>query len=193
MQNSFYTDEELQQLRLKYIGSNVKISRKSSIYNPECISINSNVRIDDFTILSGQIEIGSNIHISAYTALYGSHRIVIEDFCTISARVLIFSATDDYGGDYLTNPTIPTVFRNVISGQIVIKKHTIIGAGTIILPNVTIGNGVAVGAMSLVKENLAPWIMYAGIPTKKIGNRSKGLLRIVEGMWNGSDSKNNIV
>lgn len=182
MRDSFYTSEELLQLGLKKFGDNVKISRKSSIYNPEGICINNNVRIDDFTILSGRIEIGSNIHISAYTALYGSYGIVIEDFCTVSARVLIFSATDDYGGDYLTNPTIPPEFRNVISGPVCIKKHTIIGAGTIVLPAVTIGNGVAVGAMSLVKENLAPWIMYAGIPAKKIGNRSKGLLQMVEGI-----------
>ena len=55
--NSFYTVEELGKIGFKKLGKNVLISKKSSIYTPENISIGDNVRIDDFTILSGTIEI----------------------------------------------------------------------------------------------------------------------------------------
>lgn len=35
------------------------------------MTIGSNVRIDDFCILSGRLEFGSYVHIAAYSALYG--------------------------------------------------------------------------------------------------------------------------
>lgn len=64
---SFYTEKELPSLGLKKYGRNVKISRHASIYGAQNISIGDNVRIDDFCILSGHIELGSYIHIAAYS------------------------------------------------------------------------------------------------------------------------------
>jgi galactoside O-acetyltransferase len=66
MDNSFYSEIELSKLGLKDYGKNVLISKKCSIYSPEKISIGNNVRIDDFCILSGNIILGSNIHISTF-------------------------------------------------------------------------------------------------------------------------------
>ena len=65
MSNSFYSEKELQQMNFKYIGKNVLVSRKASIYGIENISIDDNSRIDDFCILSGNITIGKNVHIAA--------------------------------------------------------------------------------------------------------------------------------
>ena len=89
---SFYSDDELQQIGFKSIGKNVKISRKASIYSPQNISIGDNVRIDDFCILSGNITLGSHIHISAYVALYGAMGIVMENYSGISPKSVIYSA-----------------------------------------------------------------------------------------------------
>lgn len=77
---SFYTEEELKGLGFRHIGNGVCISRKASIYGAQNISLGDHVRIDDFCILSGRIEIGSYVHVAAYTALYGgSDGIFIED------------------------------------------------------------------------------------------------------------------
>lgn len=57
-ENSFYTREELLSLGIKSVGENVYISRKSSFYGCSEISIGSNVRIDDFCILSGRVHLG---------------------------------------------------------------------------------------------------------------------------------------
>ena len=97
---SFYSKEELKKLGIKEIGENVFISKKASIYSPEKIKIGNNVRIDDFCILSGDIEIGDYVHIAAYVALYGKYGIKIGDFCGCSARCTIYSATDDFSGEY---------------------------------------------------------------------------------------------
>ena len=96
--NSFYSEKELMELKLKKIGSNVKISRKASIYLPEKIEIGNNVRIDDFCLLSGNVLIKDNVHISAYTALYGGGKIEIGNFSGCSPRCTLISASDDFSG-----------------------------------------------------------------------------------------------
>lgn len=182
--NSFYTNDELLNIGFHSIGNNVLISRKTSIYTPENIDIGNNVRIDDFTILSGKISIGNYIHIAAFSALYGSCGIELHDFVNISAKVLIYSVSDDYSGEYMTNPMIINEAKNVDGGKVIIKKHAIVGADSIIMPNIVINEGAAVGAKSFVKNNLEQWSIYVGVPAKKIKDRSKNLLKFEEKYYN---------
>lgn len=176
--DSFYTIEELNKLGLKQIGNNVLISKKASIYSPEKITIGNNVRIDDFCILSGSIEIGNYVHISAYTALYGNKGIKISDFSGCSARCIIYSATDDFSGEYMISPMVPEELTNVIGGKVVLEKYVQLGANTVVMPNLIIEEGVAVGAMSFVNKSLEKWNIYAGIPCKKLKPRSKNILNL---------------
>lgn len=186
MTTSFYSNEELLELGFKNIGSNVKISRKSSIYTPGEIIIGDNVRIDDFCILSGSITIGSFVHISAYTALYGRYGVVLEDFVTVSGRVLIYSQSDDYSGEFMTNPMVPEEYTNVTGGRVYLKKHSIVAAGSVVFPGITIGEGAAVGAMSLVNKNLDGWFIYAGIPARQIKERKKNIIELEKRLRNNS-------
>ena len=174
--DSFYSEKELLEIGFKSIGRNVKLSRKASIYSPENISIGDNVRIDDFCILSGKITLGSNIHISAYVALYGSMGIEFEDYSGISPRSTIYSAMDDFGGDFLIGPIHPERFTNVMGGKVIVKKYCQIGCNCVVFPNIIINEGAIIGAMSLVNKNIQPWTINVGIPTKEIRKRSKGLL-----------------
>jgi acetyltransferase-like isoleucine patch superfamily enzyme len=178
MGSSFLSKTELKKIGFGHTGENVKISRNSQVYQPELISLGNNVRIDDFCILSGKITIGSSVHISAYTALFGKAGITIEDFVSISSRVNVYSVNDDYSGKFLTNPTVPEDLRNVTAKPVILKKHVIIGAGSIILPGVVINDGAAVGALSLVNQSLDPWKIYAGIPCKSVKNRNRDLLTL---------------
>jgi len=177
--NSFYTEQELSGLGLKSYGKNVLISRKISIYSPENISIADNVRIDDFCILSGSITMGSNIHISPYCVFYGSMGIEMHDYSGFSPRCTVFSASDDFSGNYLMSPMNDKSKTNVTGGKVLIKKYSQIGAGSIIMPSVVINEGVAVGAMSFVNKNLEEWGIYAGIPAKRIKERERGLLKLL--------------
>lgn len=173
---SFYTEEELTQLGLKSYGKDVRISRYARFYGVETISIGDNVRIDDFCILSGHIMIGSHIHISAYAALYGAMGITLEDYSGISPRSTIYSAMDDFSGDYLIGPIHPKEKTNVQGGPVVLRKYTQLGANCVIFPNVEIAEGAVVGAMSLVTKSLEPWTINLGIPTKVIKRRTCKLL-----------------
>ena len=187
--NSFYSRDELINLGLKAFGEDVRISRKSSIYCAEKISIGNHVRIDDFCILSGSIELGNHIHIAAQAGLFaGRSCIRLADFTSVSSRVMIYAENDDYSGASLANPMVPDEYRNTSCGEVHLKKHSIIGSGSTVLPNISIGEGTAVGAMSLVTEDLEPWSIYAGIPAKKIKDRSKALLKY-EKLINADNSK----
>jgi galactoside O-acetyltransferase len=179
MKNSFYSFQELKKLGLKSFGKGVFISRKASIYSPENIEIGDNVRVDDFCILSGRIKIGSFVHISAYTAMYGKFGIEMDDYSGLSPRCTVFSASDDFSGEFLIGPMINQKYTNVIGGSVFINKFVQVGAGCVILPNLTINEGVAIGAMSLVNKSLKEWCIYTGIPAKFIKIRSKKILELI--------------
>jgi len=178
---SFYSQDELAELGFAHIGEKVYISRKASIYGANNISIGNNVRIDDFVILSGKIEIGDNVHIAAASLLYGGSKgIEICDFANISSRVAMYAVSDDYSGESLTNPMVPDKYKNVVEEKVVIERHVIIATGSTVLPGVRLGEGCAIGAMSLVKADVKPWVIAAGIPVKYIKDRSKKLLELEE-------------
>lgn len=180
---SFYDSEELSVLGFKSLGANVQISKAACIIGSENISIDDNSRIDAFTLLSGSgghIVIGRNVHIASFVSLIGRGGIVLGDFSGLSHGVRVFSASDDYSGEYMTNPTIEPKFTNIHEGEIRICEHVIIGANTVILPGVEIATGTAVGAQSLVTKSLSQWGIYSGIPARLIKPRSKGLLKYIE-------------
>jgi len=174
----FYTKKELEKIGFKSLGDNVLISTKCSIYNAKNIEIASNVRIDDFCVISageGGIKIGNYVHIAVFCSLIGNGKIIFDDFSGLSSRVSIYSSTDDYSGNFLTNPTVDKKYTNVISGEVRLGKHVIIGAGSVILPNVNIGDYSSVGALSLVTKNIEKSKIVVGIPSKVIKNRENNL------------------
>ncbi len=177
--SSFYSDAELVGMGFGHLGKGCKISRFARFYGIGNISIGNNVRIDDFCILSGHITIGSNIHISAFVALYGAKGIVIEDYSGVSPHSTIYSAMDDFSGNYLVGPIHPEEFTNVTGGTVTLKRCVQIGCNSVVFPNVTIGEGSIVGAYTLVRYSLEPWCMYVGIPARKLKERSKEMLKFI--------------
>lgn len=176
-----YTEDELKSLGFRSVGKNCLISKQASFYGAQRISIGDNVRIDDFCVFSAGesgIKIGNNIHIAIQSSLIGAGEIILEDFCNLSARVAIYSSSDDYSGEYMTNPMVPKKYTNVSSGKVWLKKHVIIGCGSVVLPNVTIGECSAIGALSLVKSSIDDYTIAAGSPAKKIKNRKSNLKKL---------------
>jgi acetyltransferase-like isoleucine patch superfamily enzyme len=60
--------------------------------------------------------------------------------------------------------------KMIIKGKIEIGSDSWIGAGAIILPGVKIGNGVIIGANSVVKDDAPSYTVWAGSPARKIRN-----------------------
>jgi len=176
---AYYSEANLRKIGFKHIGKNVKISDKSSIYEPEKIEIGDNSRVDDFCVLSGNLKLGRNIHITVYCNLAGGEEgIIIDDFATLAYGVNLFTQSDDYLGYAMTNSTIPIEFKKEKKEKIHIHRHVIIGAGSYILPGVTLYEGTSVGSMSLMLKSSIPWKVYVGIPAKVVKDRKKDILEI---------------
>lgn len=173
--------EAAEMLGFASLGSNVQISDKASFYGTGRIELGSNIRIDDFCVLSAGangIVIGDHVHIAVYSSLIGAARIHISDFCNISSRVAIYSSNDDYSGGAMTNPTVPSKYTDVTHADVFLGKHVIVGSGSIILPGVVLEEGVAVGALSLVHKRCEAFGIYAGNPVRRIKNRKLDLLKM---------------
>lgn len=179
--SGFYSRQELEAIGFRSLGANVKIDCNIVIVCPENIEIGNDVRIDSYCSLlasGGSLQIGSYVHIGAYSYLNAGAGIAIENFCGLSQGSRIYSRTDDYSGECLTNPTVPSEYNNIIEGKVTFQKHSLIGSGTVVLPGVTLGEGASVGALSLVLRSLDPWYVYMGAPTRKLWPRSKKILEL---------------
>jgi galactoside O-acetyltransferase len=181
----YYNESELSSLGFRKLGRNIKIARDAIVIGFENIEIGSNIQIDSnvtFAVSKGFLALGNYIHIGGSSHLSCSGGISISDFATISQGVRIYSASDDYSGEAMTNPTLPANYVNVFKAQVNIEEHVIIGSGSVVLPGLTLRKGTAVGALSLVKESTEEFSIYAGSPAKKIGDRSKKILQIAKNL-----------
>jgi galactoside O-acetyltransferase len=179
-ETGYFTEDDLVNFGFKSVGKNVKIAKNCTISGLSNISIGDNVIIDAFCsiIATGEesLHIGSFVHIGAFCHLLANAGIEIKDFSGLSQGVKIYSKSDDYSGKSMTNPTIPGKYKCIKKGKVIINEHVIIGANSIVLPNVTIGEGTSVGAVSLVTSNLDSWTIYFGNPLKRLTKRSQELL-----------------
>ncbi len=178
---AYYLEDELRSFGFRSLGKDVRLSRNASVYGADKISIGNHVRIDDFCVMSageGGIFLGDYIHIAVYSLIIGKGAVTLEDFVNISSRVSIYSSNDDYSGVAMTNPMVPDCYTNVKVDDVKICRHSVIGSGTVVLPGVLIGEGVAVGALSLVNHNCKPFGIYAGIPASRIKERKTDFLEL---------------
>jgi lipopolysaccharide O-acetyltransferase len=73
-----------------------------------------------------------------------------------------------YKGEFHSDPSIPPVKRDLISSPIVIGNNCWFGDRVFIMPGVTIGDGVVVGAGSIVTKDIPANSLAVGAPAKII-------------------------
>jgi galactoside O-acetyltransferase len=171
----FLSESEIRKIGFKIAGEYVLIDSSAVFFHPENISLGSRVRIDGHVMMTARasIQIGSHVHVSWGCLIYGDSPIVLEDFCGLGPRVSILGSTDDYVGGALTNPTVDNDLRNEKFGPVRLGRHVVVGSGSIISPNVTIGTGASVGALSHVCTSLPEFTVSSGNPAKPILPRDK--------------------
>jgi galactoside O-acetyltransferase len=171
--------DELRRLGIGSVGEDVRVDPTARLLGISRLHIGSHVRIDAFCVLSagaGGIHVGDHVHIAAFVFMAGGARIEIHDFAGVSGRASLYSSNDDYTGATLTGPTVPDELRDVAEAPVTIGRHAVVGAGSIVLPGVTVGEGSASGALSLVKRDVEPFTIVGGVPARPIGTRSRGVL-----------------
>ncbi len=161
--------------KLKKCGKNVIIGKTVRIRYPELVEIGNNVIIDDFTYISTRLIIRDNVHIASGCKIIGGPQAFVEmrQFSTLAPNVILSAGSDDYLSGIAT-PLVPHEYKgNAEIGEIIINKHCIVGAGSVVLPNITFEEGSCVGALSLVNKNLDAYTLYAGIPARFLKKRDK--------------------
>ena len=186
----YLSRESLQAMGFARLGSNVKISDKAAIYGASEMVIGDNSRIDDFCVVSGKLSLGRNVYIGPGGLIAGgSPGIVFEDFATLAYHVQVFTQSDDYSGQTMTNSTVPSRVKSEIKARVRIGRHSILGAGSIVMPSVSLAEGTALGAMTLVLRSTEPWGIYVGRPAKRLRDRDRGLLKL-EAEYLAEESRN---
>jgi len=163
--------------QFKKMGKNVTVYPLAKIVFPENISIGDEVVIDDFVFMYGAgrgIKIGNFCHITAQCHVQSGGLLEIGDFSTIGPGSIVLAATDDYRGNGLIGLKVFTdKYRNLSYEDVLLGRHVHVGAGSIILPGVTIGDGCSVGAGSLVTKDLPEWTICYGSPCRPMREKSK--------------------
>ena len=142
------------------------ISPRSSIRNHHFISIANRVQINSFVVLwPTLLEIGKYSQINPGTTIYG--KVLIGCYVMIAPNCMLA------GGNHgFSNIESPMIFQNNSSKGIIIEDDVWIGANSTILDGVTIGKGAIIAAGSVVKKDVKPYEIVAGVPAKNIGFRN---------------------
>lgn len=148
------------------IGENTKIwhfvqIRQSSKIGSNCI-IGKNVYIDFET------EIGNNCKIQNNCSIY--HKTTIKGGVFIGPHVVITNDKNPRAIDIKGN--VKTL-KDWKAGKVIVKYGASIGAGSIILPDVTIGKFAMVGAGSVVTSDVPDFALIFGNPAKVRGKVDK--------------------
>jgi len=157
----------------KYNIQGVTTYEFTKIVGIENIEFGKNVIIDDFVFIYAKkkMKIGNYVHIACFTSITGGEEFSMHDFSWLSSGCHIFTGSDDLKDHGFGNPTIREEYRNVKRAPVLFHRFVCIGANSVVLPGVTIGEGATVGANSVVTRNLDPWGIYVG--NTKVGERNK--------------------
>jgi acetyltransferase-like isoleucine patch superfamily enzyme len=169
---------KLRSLGFGALGKDVLIHPTVIIIGLENLKIGDFSRIDAHSVIiaNNLVSIGRNVHVGTGCYVAGGGTVELGDFSGLSQGVRLYSVTDDYTGRAMTNPTVADRFTATTKAPVVVGRHCIIGSGSVVLPGAVIGEGCAVGALSLVNRTLEPWWIYAGAPVRALRERNRNPL-----------------
>ena len=157
-----------------HFGSGTVIRKPLFISNPGGISIGSNSFVRDGVRLEvvdrrnqepGRLSIGNNVDIEQNVHIVACGNVFIDDDVCITAGVAIVDTSHPFGHSGDGNRA-----GRVGSGdaRVYIGKRVFIGVGSVILPNVTIGDNSVIGAGSVVTHDIPANTVAVGAPARVI-------------------------
>lgn len=108
-------------------------------------------------VRGNRVKIGKNVVVMYNCLMMAAGSITIEDDVRVAANVQLISNNHDFHDRDI-----------LICKPVVLKRNCWIGAGSSILPGVTIGENAIVGAGSIVTKDVEPNTIVAGNPAKLI-------------------------
>ncbi|GLH74829.1 acetyltransferase [Geothrix limicola] len=188
---------------LKWLKFSVLGRRRQIRIGPKCqIGIRTELEGHNVilrgTTFDGRLGYGSYLGENCW--IYGS----VGRFCSISANVITISGKHPTSDFVSTHPAFYSLHKQAgftyAKAQlfdefayadpehrygVVIGHDVLISYGVRILEGVTIGDGAILAAGALVRSDVEPYAIYAGVPAKKIGQRfdDDTIRRLIEVKW----------
>lgn len=134
------------------IGKGGAIHMMARIYDPRHITIGNDTIIGERATLDGRKQLKNS-----------NGGLQIGNHVDVASEVMFWTSQHD-----ITDPNFAP-----IEEKIVVEDYVFIGPRSIILPGVTIGEGAIVAAGSVVTKSVEPNTIVAGVPAKKINDRTK--------------------
>ncbi len=176
------------------VGRNVVFGRSMTIRHPHKIRIGDNVVFDDYAVLDAKgtdntgILIGDNVLIGRSTVISCKNGdIVIGKNSNIAMNCFIQSAAEVKignnvlfsaycyligGGDHRTDRTdIPIMAQGQAVKGIRVEDNCLLGAGVLVQDGVTIGRDAVIGTGAVVREDVPPFGIAAGVPARVVKMR----------------------
>ncbi|MBI3034748.1 N-acetyltransferase [Candidatus Woesearchaeota archaeon] len=144
------------------LGANAKVWHQCQI--------RENARIGDNSILGKNVYIdhdvviGSNVKVQNNASVYFGSK--IEDGVFIGPNACL---TNDKAPRAIAKNGKLKTGKEWVAGRIIVKKGASIGAGSVILPDVTIGRFAMIGAGSLVTKSVPDYALVYGSPAELKG------------------------
>ncbi len=164
--SGLYSDEEFAE-----IGRNVIIEPGVMVFHPQNIRLGNSVYVGHQTILKAyhknHLIIGENSWIGQQCFIHSAGGVSIGRNVGIGPGVKILSSHHEDEGI-----KVPILASRLIFAPVVIEEDCDLGVGSIILPGVSIGRGVQVGAGAVVTRNIPAYAVVAGVPARVIRIRS---------------------
>lgn len=113
------------------------------------------------------IFLGNDVFINTNVTILAHASVTVGDFTLFAPNVVITSVGHEMsleGEEFRKSQVLKPIF---------IGSNCWIGAGAIVLPGVSIGDGAVVAAGSVVTKDVVPWSIVAGNPAKFIKNRPR--------------------
>ena len=143
-----------------HIYSNVRISRMSNLI------INNNVCIKENCTIGGNCTIGENTLILANTKIDASGEVIIGKNTHIGRENDIYSHSHDVSNKAILVNESKEIFQKTIIGD-----NVMLFSRVGIMSGVTLEDNVVIGYGSVVTKDCSANCIYAGVPSKKIGER----------------------
>lgn len=154
------------------------LDQSAVIKYPDICQFGKHIAIDHGFYCTVAADIADYVHIGPYVCVIGGRmaKLKVAEFCTIAAGTKIICSSDDpYGNGLFGPPSIPEQYRNPKhNGEVVIERFVSLGVNCVIMPGVTLAEGSAIAANTMIRKNTEPWTVYFGPLGKKLRRRDPG-------------------
>lgn len=148
------------------VGADPQVSRDARFFAITG-TLGDRVRIDAFSVLTGDVRLGDETHVSPFSFLSASGGVIeLGARAGISSHVSVYTKSADYRSRDLAA-------GDKLVGDVRIGANSVVGTGSTVMPGVVIGPDVSVGCNCVVAKDIAAGavVVTRGLGLVTLGDR----------------------